>query len=101
MRTTLNENGLRRIIRVYGVERPVEVLLRPEGISFRIAGRGGKSVSAPWPSVVKACSTPPEAKCYDAGDPLGLLVREAQKKTQRDVKRAAKESDGNPSHGEV
>ena len=90
MPAKLNEKGLTRIIKVYSVEQPVAVNLTPEGISFKIAGRGSKPVSASWPQVVKACSTPRKVKSYLMGDALSYLVHEAQEKTKRDVKKADK-----------
>lgn len=81
---------LKRVIKVYGVERSVIVELSTDGITFKIAGRGGLPVSATWQRVVKACTVDGGVKGFDPGDPLGYLQREAQKRT----KRAAKENNG-------
>jgi hypothetical protein len=93
MPAKLNEHGLARIIKVYGVEQPTVVLLTVEGIYFKIAGRGSKPVFATWPEAVGACTTPEKVKSYFMGKPLDYLVHEAKEKTKRDIKRKDKESE--------
>lgn len=86
MPAKLKDNGLTRLIKVYGIEQPVVVTILPEGISFKIAGRGGQRVIATWPIIVKACVVTSGVKGFDPGDPFGYLQREAQKKTKRKAK---------------
>jgi hypothetical protein len=90
MPAKLNEKGLTRIIKVYGIEQPIAVTLLPNGISFKIAGRGSKAVTAAWPEVVKVCITPRKVKSYLMGDAFAYLVHEAQEKTKRAAKKADK-----------
>lgn len=86
MPAKLKDNGLTRLIKVYGVDQPVLLHIDEIGILFKIAGRGGKPVSAPWPTVVKACTVADSVKGQDPRDPFGYLQREAQKKTKRKAK---------------
>jgi hypothetical protein len=88
--TELNgDQKLERLIRVYGVEMPVVVSIRHEGITFRVKGTK-KSVTAPWPDVVKACHTESNVPCWLAGRPLDLLINSSTKVVAAKVKKATK-----------
>jgi hypothetical protein len=91
MPAKLSDKGITRIIKVYSVERDVAVTLTHEGISFKIAGRGSKHVTAAWPAVVRVCNTPHKVKSYLMGDALAYLQHEALEKTKKAVKRKDKE----------
>ena len=79
MATKLSDDQtLRRLVKVYGVEGDVEFSLSAEGIAFRIPG-SRTYVTLDWPHVVEACQTPKSVKCYHYGKPLEFLKATALK----------------------
>ncbi len=89
MATILKDNAkLERVLRVYGIEKPVVVTLTARDITFRVANTK-MSVCASWPTVIeKACETPINVPSYLAGRPLELLKRKASEAKQRNTKPA-------------
>jgi hypothetical protein len=89
--TELNEGqSISRLIRVYGVEGPVAVTLKPGGISFRVKGTK-KFVFAPWTEVVAACHTGTDVPSFLMDKPMDLLKNSAAKVVATKVKKATKE----------
>ena len=84
---------LRRIIKVYGIESPVEVSIAHEGIAFRVPGTK-LSLMATWPEVIeKASTTPDNVPSKLAGEPMKFLADMVAKAAKRKEKRAAKKAE--------
>ena len=81
--------SLKRLIKVYGIEGPVELTISHSLLSMRIP-KTRKSVSADWPEVVRGLFTPDDAPAFLAGEPLKFLQHEAAKVVKRAVKKADK-----------
>jgi hypothetical protein len=82
---------LSRLIKVYGVEGPVQVTMLPGGIQFRVKGTK-RIVFAPWTAVVNACGTGTDVPSFLMNKPMDLLKHSAAKVVATKVKNATKES---------
>lgn len=84
------DQKLRRVIKVYGVEQPVVVEISHQGITFKVKGTK-TPVGNNWPELIRdGCHTEDSVKSYFAGKPLEYLIAQATKQTKRAEKRAAK-----------
>ena len=82
---------LQRIIKVYGVERPVIVSISRNGLTLRM--KGSKThIAAPWAAVVNACSTPGNVPARLRGRPLEVLQDIDRRLTASLVKKLDKET---------
>jgi hypothetical protein len=84
------DQKLRRIIKVYGVESGVIVTLTHAGIEFKIP-KTKLGVSMPWTKAVESCLTPSNLPSKFEGRPLDFLKTQATEVVKRAVKRATKE----------
>lgn len=80
---------LRRLVKVYGVEGPVELTIAHEGLSLRVPGTK-KSLTCSWTDVVNASYTPNDVPSFLAGEPMKFILHEAEKVVKNRAKRAAK-----------
>lgn len=80
----------RRIVKVYGVEGDVVVILSASGIEFKAKGTIN-GVFATWPELVKAAHEPATAKARFHRDPFGYLAYQAAKFAERKGKRLEKQ----------
>jgi hypothetical protein len=78
------DQKLRRLVKVYGIEGLVEVELSKDGISFRVP-RTQMRVSMPWP-------TPGNVPCFLAGNPTETLKHQVRQVQRRAAKKAEKEN---------
>lgn len=83
MATELKEGVIiKRQLRVYGVEAPVNVEISSSGI--RMAIKGTRTwVEATWPRLVEAMFTPGDVPSFLAHKPLELLKHFATKSTKK------------------
>jgi hypothetical protein len=81
------DQKLRRLVKVYGIEGLVEVELSKDGISFRVP-RTQMRVSMTWPKAVASCDTPGNVPCYLAGNPVETLKHQVVKVQKRAAKKA-------------
>lgn len=89
------DQKLRRVIKVYGVEQPVVVELSHAGITFKVKGTK-TPVGNTWPDLIRdGCHTEDSVKSYFAGKPLEYLIAQAAKQAKRAEKRAAKKKESN------
>ncbi|PWT76390.1 MAG: hypothetical protein C5B59_06605 [Bacteroidetes bacterium] len=79
---------LKRFIKVYGIEGPVELVIAHEGLTLRVPGTK-KHLTADWPSVVGAAVTPDDVPSHLFGEPLKFLQHEAEKVMKRKEKKGA------------
>ena len=83
---------IRKLIKVYGIESPVELTVAHEGLWLRIPGTR-LSLYSDWPGLVsRAMTTPDSAPCYLAGEPMKFLEFESTKAQKSKAKRAAKKA---------
>lgn len=85
------DQKLRRLVKVYGIEGLVEVTLSKDGVSFRIP-RTKMTVSMTWPQAVEACDTPGNVPCFLAHNPVDTLKHQVKQVQKRAAKKAEKES---------
>lgn len=85
------DQKLRRLVKVYGIEGLVEVTLSKDGVSFRVP-RTKMTVSMTWPAAVAACETPGNVPCFLAGNPVQTLQHQVKQVQRRAEKKAAKET---------
>lgn len=81
---------LRRELKLYGVDLPVNVTITSIGIEFKV--KGSKiGVSAPWTTIVDACHTPDNvpSKLHDM--PIPFLQDTARRIQASLIKRLDKE----------
>lgn len=78
----------RRVVRIYGVDRPVVVTITTEGLSMKVLNSGQQQVLyAPWRVVAEKLPTPPNAKCFLAGQPIEFLNYQSKKAVRLQIKR--------------
>lgn len=85
------DQKLRRIIKVYGIEGGVIVTLRHQGIEFTIP-RTKVGVGMSWQKAVESCLVPSKAASIFEGRPTDFLKKQAQEAAKRRVKKAQKET---------
>lgn len=83
---------LSRLVKVYGIERPVMVTISRDGITLKV--KGSKTfVSAGWVAVVdKACGTPDNVPSKLHGKALEFLQDNDRRLTASLIKRLDKEA---------
>jgi hypothetical protein len=84
---------LQRVIKVYGIERPVVVSISRNGLTLRVKG-SKTEVAASWPIVVNACSTPGGTPSKLQSTPLEVLQDTDRRLTASLLKRLDKEAKG-------
>lgn len=90
MPAVLRENQkLRRVIKVYGIEGAVYVTLHPMGIEFTVPGTK-LGVGMSWKKAVESSLTAQNLPSKFEGKPLEFLQYQAAQATKRAVKRADK-----------
>lgn len=89
------DQKLRRVIKVYGVEQPVVVEISHQGITFKVKGTK-TPVGNNWPELIRdGCHTEDSVKSYFSGKPLEYLIAQAKKRAENAVKRAKKKGENN------
>ena len=70
---------LRREVRIHGVEKPVQLEISVDGISFWIKGHR-KRTTLTWSKAAAASQTGQDVPSFLMGDALGLLKHQAKNK---------------------
>ncbi len=83
------DQKLRRVVKVYGIEGGVIVTITREGIEFKIP-RTKLGVGMGWKKAVESCFTPQNVPSKLEGRPMEFLLDQAAKVTKRAVKKAQK-----------
>jgi len=75
MTTEIKENQrVARVIRVYGVEAPVKIILTREGLEAKTTGSGVRLVlQARWEEVIAKMRTPNKVPSWLVGEPIKML----------------------------
>ena len=82
---------LSRLVKVYGIERPVVVTINRNGLTLKV--KGSKTpVEATWQAVVLASSTPSNVPSKLHGRPLEFLQDSDRRLTASLIKRLDKEA---------
>lgn len=85
------DQRLVRKIKVYGLVSPVNVIITPNGIEFKIAG-AKLGVTQTWPQIIAACRTPDSALSYLADDAFKYLEHTESQMVKKKLKKLDKES---------
>jgi len=90
MPPTLKDPGIKREVKVYGVENSVIAFFSSQGIQFK--AKGTKiGVTITWPEIVKACAVPSNMPSRFAGRPYEFLQYQALEQQKRFTKRLGNE----------
>jgi hypothetical protein len=83
------DQKLRRVIKVYGIEGAMYVTLDHQGITFTAPGTK-VGVSLTWVHAVESCLTPSNVPSKFEGRPMEFLIDQAAKQSKRAETRAEK-----------
>lgn len=83
------DQKLRRVIKVYGIEGGVIVTLTHSGISFKVP-RTKLGVEMTWPEAVKACRVSDNLPAKFEGRPMEFLIDQTVKAAKRAIKKESK-----------